>query len=185
MRGIKLLAIAGTATLATLIGGVLPANAVTQPRRPLHGAQIWYSSDKGEFIGQGNPGITLTAPMANARTAVSLARTASGELTTFALSGKPTTGVHLVTQMTRADNSVVTSWTLDLPAPVGLKLTPGHYALSGPGFAVDGRSCTTLTGYYDITVLRFSATGVAKLSASWMQYCNGSPLALRGFVQIW
>ena len=103
MRGMKLLAIAGTATLATMIGGVLPANAVTRRQGVLCTAhRFGTSSDKGEFIGQGNPGTTLTAPTANARTAVSLARTASGELTTFALSGKPATGVHLVTQVTRA-----------------------------------------------------------------------------------
>lgn len=134
-------------------------------------ASLWYVSETGDYIGQGqslsfNTGITATG-------------STDGRI------------VHV------SVNTPEHWFYLDLAAPVGQTLVSGgvyenaqrypFQASDRPGlsFSGDGRGCNTLTGRFEVTEIKISAHGyVERLRGNFEQHCEGMVPALFGQVDI-
>jgi hypothetical protein len=136
------------------------------------GSGLFVHSEKSEYIGQGaalaleGAGVTITATE---------------------LAGA---GVHV------AVTSATQSWALDFAAPDGLPLAPGLYegpvregtqAAGEPGLDVsaNGRGCNALTGRFIVYDVAYGAgDAIDAFAADFVQYCDGSPLALAGAIRV-
>lgn len=133
------------------------------------GTSLWFSSDNGDYIGQGATA-SYVPPTATL--------TARGDAGYASLS---------VDDPTHGD-----WWTVDVAAPPGETLVPGTYTgavrapfrgTGQPGLSVSGsgRGCNTLTGAFTIHEIGTSPDGsIASLDVSFTQHCGNSPEALSG-----
>jgi len=148
----------GTATSARLSQAVSAA-----------GSSLWFSSENGDYIGQGAsasyvpPTATLTARGDSGYASISVDDPASGGW-----------------------------WTVDVAAPPGQTLAPGTYTgavrapfrgAGQPGLSVSGsgRGCNDLVGDFTVHQIGTAPDGtIASLDVSFTQYCGSSPEALTG-----
>lgn len=87
-------------------------------------------------------------------------------------------------------------WTLDFAAPAGGALAPGSFEgairfpashASAPGLDVrgNGRGCGALGGRFEIHEVAYGAgDAIDAFAADFVQYCDGSPLALVGAIRV-
>jgi hypothetical protein len=144
---------------------------VTQTVLP-GGTSLYFRSGNGDSIGQG-----ATASFAAPGAAITAHALATGIVRVFVVEGDE-------------------RWSVDLAAPPGQPLVPGSYAgaerasfrtAGHPGLDVsgDGRGCNTLTGSFTVAQISFDAAGeLSTLDASWVQNCEGGPVAMTGRVRV-
>jgi hypothetical protein len=149
----------------------LCASAVASPGRADAATLLYFKSEPGDYIGQGQT-FTLTP--------------ANGTITT----SRPGGGVEI------AFNSATSWWYLDFVPPAGAPLAPGVYegatrfpfqSPTAPGLDVsgNGRGCNTLTGRFVVLEAVYGAGGsVDNFAADYEQHCEGGNPALFGSVRI-
>ena len=158
-------------------GGALPpalADFPVPPAQPT--SQLTYTSDPGDFIGQGQSvslalsGHTVSAWRDSSRPTVDIRwQSASGPLTTF--------------------------WNLSFSAASGTQLQPGTYTgatrypfnsgVHGLSVSGNGRGCNTLTGSFVVLEAVYGQQGeMLRFHATFEQHCEGAAPALRGEVRI-
>ena len=144
---------------------------VTQTVLP-GGTSVFFRSGNGDYIGQG-----ATASFAAPGAAVTAQVLASGVVRVSVAEGDE-------------------RWSVALAAPPGQALVPGFYpgaeragfrSAGHPGLDVsgDGRGCNTLTGSFTVAQISFDAAGeLSTLDATWVQNCEGGPVAMTGRVRL-
>ena len=135
---------------------------------PASGNYVYLQSDSGDYIGAGG---TYLYTQADA---------------TLAL---VTSGAHLGLGVTGNDN-----WTADFQGMDSIsQLQPGYYgglrrypfnnpATGGLDWGGDGRGCNTLTGWFVIDSVTYSAGTLASVDLRFEQHCEGGTSALHGQV---
>jgi len=133
---------------------------------------LFYSSQPGDFIGQGRE-VTITGAQA----------------IFTATSPKP--GLARVV-LTTPDPSQL--WALAITSADGSPLVPGSYegaelvltqiGRPGLGFVVEDRTCDTVTGRFDVLeIVTNGFGGVVQLAVNFEQHCNGAVAALFGQIR--
>ena len=141
-------------------------SATTQPK-----AILWYESDRGDYIGQGQ---SAEIHLTGSQFEVTLNQSQSE--------------LHF-----RLPPDGNTWWDLYFETATGV-LAPGLYehatrwpfqlaGVAGLSFSGSGRGCNELTGRFLIATAQFSGTQVQRFHARFEQHCEGFSKALRG--QIW
>jgi len=161
---------AGDTTTAAGPQNPPPANLWTPPANatPASGNYVYLQSDQGDYIGGG---ATLSYTQATAILSVS------------------SNGKHLGVSVTGDDN-----WTGDFQAMNSLaQLQPGYYpglqrypfnnpVTGGLDWSGDGRGCNTLTGWFVIDSITYTAGALTAVDLRFEQHCEGVGAALHGKV---
>jgi hypothetical protein len=153
-----------SATITATAGGESKTASVVLP----DGAYLYYRSDPGDFIGNGQTRLYSAADS-------TFTKSPSSDPSYF--------GVDV------RGNGETTSWRLDLKAPSSLTLVDGVYgaarrypfqAAGEPGlnFSGAGRGCNTLTGQFEIRT-----TSAGKL-VLFEQHCEGASSKLLGQLRV-
>ncbi len=133
---------------------------------PATGNYIYLQSDGGDFIGQGR---TYTYTQANAV----LSLTANGNQLSVGVNGNQNWGGQF-----KAMNILTT---LEPGYYANLQRFPFHNPVTGGlNWSGEGRGCNTLTGWFAIDSITYSAGVIASIDLRFEQHCEGGTPALRG-----
>ena len=160
----------GATTSATLTIGDVSATFSVTTQSPGQGpaSVLYYTSQDGDYIGQGEARVLSFGPVS-----------------TLTVSRNPANGVS-VSMFQGSD------WFfLDLAAPGSAALQPGNYegavrypfhgAGAGLSFYGNGRGCNTLTGRFDVLDIAYAPDGsVLSFAANFEQHCEGAVPAVFG-----
>lgn len=160
-------ALGATSSALLTIGGVSAAFDATTLLSVPTGNVLFYSSQAGDYIGQGVTEILSTSNQ-------------------YTVSG-------VITYLESFNIASATgSWTLNLRSPTNTPLTVGSYenvqrapfapaGVPGLEFTGNGRGCNTVTGRFDVLDAAHDASGnIQKMAVNFEQHCEGGTSALFG-----
>jgi hypothetical protein len=154
-------------------------NDLSGPSSATNSTSLSFTSDAGDYIGQGETHrYTLSDGAWDAR-----ADPTTGEISHVSVYVHPATGPY------------AWWWQLNLSAPPGQALKVGTYenarrypfnnAQPGLDFSGTARGCNTSTGRFVITQLQFGpGNTLERLQATFEQHCEGSSPALKGQIVV-